>query len=126
MKSFRDEVMDARTFLSKKEADYLLSAGLCQRVSQRDVLVLTPDGPIDNNYRYDNECARHKVVDMVGDFSLTDCDWVGVFESYRGGHALNAECMRQLLDNTILLDESFIPQNSDLMLIKRAMQNRAA
>ncbi|MDR1484253.1 MAG: UDP-3-O-acyl-N-acetylglucosamine deacetylase [Planctomycetaceae bacterium] len=124
--TFRDEIMNARTFLSKREADYLLAAGLCQRVSPRDVLVLTPDGPIDNNYRYDNECARHKVLDMVGDFSLSDCDWVGMFESYRGGHSLNAECTRQLLDNTILLDESFVPKNSDLMLIKQEMQNRAA
>ncbi|MDR2641457.1 MAG: UDP-3-O-acyl-N-acetylglucosamine deacetylase [Planctomycetaceae bacterium] len=124
--SFQNEVAAARTFLSKKEADCLLSAGLCQRVSPRDVLVLTPEGPIDNNYRYDNECARHKVLDMVGDFSLTDCDWIGTFESYRGSHSLNAECVRQLLDNTILLDESFVPKNSDLILIKQEMQNRAA
>ncbi|MDR2761429.1 MAG: UDP-3-O-acyl-N-acetylglucosamine deacetylase [Planctomycetaceae bacterium] len=124
--TFRDEIMDARTFLSKKEADYLLAAGLCQRVTPKDVLVLTPEGPIDNNYRYNNECARHKVLDMVGDFSLTDCDWVGTFDSYRGGHSLNAECVRQLLENTILLDESFVPKNSDLMHIKQELQNRAA
>ncbi|MDR1479877.1 MAG: UDP-3-O-acyl-N-acetylglucosamine deacetylase [Planctomycetaceae bacterium] len=124
--SFHNEIMDARTFLSKNEADCLLAAGLCQRVSPRDVLVLTPDGPIDNNYRYDNECARHKVLDMVGDFSLTDCDWVGNFESYRGGHSLNAECVKQLLENTILLDEDFVPNNSDLMHLKQELQNRAA
>jgi UDP-3-O-acyl N-acetylglucosamine deacetylase len=124
--SFRDEIMDARTFLSKVEADCLLSAGLCQRVTPRDVLVLTPEGPIENNYRYDNECARHKVLDMVGDFSLTDCDWVGSFESYRGSHSLNAECVRQLLENTILLDESFVPKNSDLMHLKQELQKRAA
>lgn len=124
--SFCSEIMDARTFLSKNEADYLLAAGLCQRVTPQDVLVLTPSGPIDNNYRYNNECARHKVLDMVGDFSLTDCDWCGVFDSYRGGHALNAECVRQLLDNTILLDESFVPKNSNLMNIKQELQNRAA
>ncbi|MDR2171273.1 MAG: UDP-3-O-acyl-N-acetylglucosamine deacetylase [Planctomycetaceae bacterium] len=124
--SFQDEIMNARTFLSKVEADYLIAAGLCQRVTPRDVLVLTTEGPIDNNYRYDNECARHKVLDMIGDFSLTDCDWAGVFESYRGGHSLNAECVRQLLDNTILLDESFVPKNSDLMNVKQELQKRAA
>ncbi|MDR1924046.1 MAG: UDP-3-O-acyl-N-acetylglucosamine deacetylase [Planctomycetaceae bacterium] len=124
--TFQQEVMDARTFLNKCEADYLLSSGLCQRVTPRDVLVLTPEGPIDNKYRYENECARHKVLDMIGDFSLVDCDWVGMFESYRGGHSLNAECVRQLLDNSMLLDESFVPKNSDLMIIKRELQNHAA
>ncbi|MDR2754201.1 MAG: UDP-3-O-acyl-N-acetylglucosamine deacetylase [Planctomycetaceae bacterium] len=117
---FCDEIMSCRTFLSKREADYLLEQGLCQRVTPKDVLVLTEYGPLDNTFRFSNECARHKILDMVGDFSLADCDWVGSFESWRGGHSLNAECVKQLLENTILLDESFLSKRKDLTL------NRAA
>ena len=124
--SFREEIMSCRTFVSKQEADYLLGQGLCGRVAASDVLVLDDGGPIDNAFRFRNECARHKILDMVGDFSLTSCDWIGTFESYRGSHSLNAECVRQLLDNSLLLDESFLPHSSELVRIKRELLRRAA
>jgi len=69
-------------------------------------------GPIENSFRYDNECARHKTLDMIGDFALLGYDVIGTFESFRGSHSLNAECVRQLLDKTMLLDaDSFALQN---------------
>lgn len=124
--SFREEIVTSRTFLAKHEADYLIEMGLCHRVTPKDVLVLAPQGPIDNEFRFDDECARHKVLDMIGDFALTDCDWIGTFESHRGGHALNAECLRQLLDNTLLLDETFVSRQSEIMALKRQLLEKAA
>lgn len=123
--SFCNEIAPCRTFLSKQEADALLEQGLCHRVTPKDVIVLGEDGPIDNAFRFENECARHKILDMVGDFSLCDCDWVGVFESQRGGHSTNAECMRQLIENTILLDETFISRRSNLMKQKEELLKAA-
>ena len=101
---FRDELSQTRTFIAQHEADTLLAQGLCQRVTPQNVLVLTETGPLENNFRYDNECARHKTLDMVGDFALLGYDLVGTVESVRGGHSLNAECVRQLLEKTMLLD----------------------
>ena len=101
--NFCNELARTRTFIAKYEADTLLEQGLCQRVTPKNVLVLTEKGPIENNFLYENECARHKTLDMVGDFALLGCDVVGTFESFRGGHRLNAECVRQLLDKTMLL-----------------------
>ena len=124
--SFRKEIMPCRTFLTKVEADYLLSQGLCGRVKAGDVLVLGKNGPIDNSFLFRNECARHKILDMIGDFSLTSCDWIGTFESYRGGHSLNAECVRQLLDNSLLLDESFLPESGELLRVKQGLLKHAA
>ena len=34
------------------------------------MLVIGEDGPIDNEYRFDNEPARHKILDIVGDLYL--------------------------------------------------------
>ena len=124
--NFCRDIMACRTFLAKHEADYLLKMGLCSRVSPQDVLVLTPEGPLENEYRYVDECARHKILDMVGDFALVDCDWIGTFESCRGGHALNSECVKHLLENTLLLDDSFISQFSDIMAAKQELLDRAA
>jgi len=109
--NFREELAMTRTFIAKHEADTLLAQGLCKRVTPQNVLVLTDDGPIDNSFLYENECARHKTLDMVGDFALLGCDLVGTFESFRGGHSLNAECVRQLLEKTMLLDPESVGQS---------------
>lgn len=110
--NFRDELALTRTFIAKKEADLLLANGLCRRVTPQNVLVLTEDGPVENHFRYENECARHKTLDMVGDFALLGCDVIGTFESFRGGHRLNAECVRHILDKTLLLDETYMNKKS--------------
>ncbi|MDR0869258.1 MAG: UDP-3-O-acyl-N-acetylglucosamine deacetylase [Planctomycetaceae bacterium] len=122
---FSSGIAACRTFLSKGEADYLLEKGLCQRVTPKDVIVLGEHGPIENEFRFNDECARHKILDMVGDFSLCNCDWVGEFSSSRGGHSINAECVRQLLDKTMLLDETFLSRRSNLMLQREEMLKAA-
>jgi UDP-3-O-acyl N-acetylglucosamine deacetylase len=106
---FCDELARTRTFIAQHEADALLAQGLCQRVTPQNVLVLSESGLVDNNFLYENECARHKTLDMIGDFALLGCDLVGTVESFRGGHSLNAECVRQLLDKTMFLKaEDFV------------------
>jgi len=110
---FCSELALTRTFVARHEADALLAQGLCQRVTPQNVLVLTESGPLENSFRYENECARHKTLDMVGDFMLLGHDLVGTFESVRGGHALNAECVRQLLEKTMLLDTEHFHQGQD-------------
>ncbi len=100
--TFEKEIVSARTYLMFQEAQYLLDHGLCQRVQARDVLVFDQEGPIDNTLRYENECARHKILDMVGDFALAGCDWVGEFHAHRTGHHHNAETIKELLISTDL------------------------
>jgi len=107
-RNFYNELAHTRTFIAQYEAEALLAQGLCQRVTPKNVLVLTEEGPIENSFRYENECARHKTLDMVGDFALLGCDLVGTFESCRGGHSLNAECVRKLFDQTMLLNTESI------------------
>ena len=98
--SFRRELAGSRTFMHKSEADWLLAQGLGRRVSFRDLLVFGQEGPIDNRLRFADECARHKLLDMVGDLALAGCDLVGRFTAYRSGHRLNAELVRVLLEET--------------------------
>jgi UDP-3-O-[3-hydroxymyristoyl] N-acetylglucosamine deacetylase/UDP-3-O-[3-hydroxymyristoyl] N-acetylglucosamine deacetylase/3-hydroxyacyl-[acyl-carrier-protein] dehydratase len=103
---FRKQLACARTYVTREEADMLRSHGLGTRATAKDVLVFDHGGPIDNALHFPNECARHKVLDMIGDLSLGGCDWVGEFTGYRSGHQLNAELLRQLLQD----DESKAPK----------------
>ena len=92
--TFRREFAPARTFMLKEEADWLLAQGLGKRATLADLLVFDADGPIDNELRFRDECARHKVLDLVGDLALAGCDVVGHIVAHRSGHRLNAEMVR--------------------------------
>lgn len=94
---FRQQVATSRTFMLEEEAKWLLAQGLGKRVAHQDVLVFNDEGPIDNETRFDDECVRHKILDLIGDLSLAGCDLVGDFVAHRSGHRLNAELVKVLL-----------------------------
>jgi UDP-3-O-acyl N-acetylglucosamine deacetylase len=96
-KSFQQELAPARTFIMEEEAQWLRERGLGTRVTSRDLLVFGPDGPIDNPLRFEDECVRHKALDLVGDLALAGCDLVGQFIAYKSGHRQNADLVRILL-----------------------------
>ncbi|HEY2882850.1 MAG TPA: UDP-3-O-acyl-N-acetylglucosamine deacetylase [Pirellulales bacterium] len=95
--TFRSELAAARTFMLKEEADWLLAQGLGERATLADLLVFDDAGPIENELRFRDECARHKVLDLVGDLALAGCDIIGHFIAHRSGHRLNADMVRVLL-----------------------------
>jgi UDP-3-O-acyl N-acetylglucosamine deacetylase len=96
-RTFREELASARTFILAEEAQWLRQRGLGSRVTSKDLLVFGPEGPIDNDLRMENECVRHKALDLVGDLALAGCDLVGQFIAYKSGHRLNAELIKVLL-----------------------------
>jgi UDP-3-O-[3-hydroxymyristoyl] N-acetylglucosamine deacetylase len=94
---FHTNLAPSRTFMLESEAAEIKARGLGQRASFRDLLVFGPQGPIDNQLRFPDECVRHKMLDMVGDLALAGCDLVGRFVAYRSGHRLNAELVRAIV-----------------------------
>lgn len=95
--SFRTELAPARTFILEEEAKWLRERGLGLRVTNKDLLVFGQEGLQDNELRFENECVRHKALDLVGDLALAGCELVGQFIAYRSGHRLNAELVKVLL-----------------------------
>lgn len=95
--SFRQELAPARTFLLEEEAQWLRSRGLGTRVTNQDLLVYGPEGVIDNSLRFDDECVRHKALDLVGDLALAGCEIAGHVTAFKTGHRLNAELVKVLL-----------------------------
>lgn len=95
--AFRDELSDCRSFVLKREADAFVQKGLGTHLTPRDLLVFGEHGPIDNSLRYENECARHKALDLVGDLALTGYEIVGRIVAYRSSHKLNSALAAELL-----------------------------
>lgn len=95
--TFRNDLAASRTFILEDEAEWLRSQGLGTRVTFRDLLVIGDQGPIDNTFRFTDECVRHKTLDLVGDLALSGCDLMGHFIAHCSGHRLNADLVRILL-----------------------------
>lgn len=93
---FASDIAGARTFVTADQAAMLRSQGVASHVTNQDLVVLGPDGPVDNTFRFDNECARHKTLDLIGDLALAGVDLAGHFVSYRGGHILNGRMASEL------------------------------
>jgi UDP-3-O-acyl-N-acetylglucosamine deacetylase len=69
---------------------------LAQHVTTRDLLVFADDGPVDNSLRFEDECPRHKALDLLGDLALAGFDLVGRIVAHRSGHQLNGRLAQAL------------------------------
>lgn len=97
-KSFTQELENMRTFVLEREIQQLRSVGLGLQTTPQDLLVLREDGtPIDTCLRAPNECARHKLLDMIGDFALLGCDLHASVRGHRSGHSLNHQAVESIL-----------------------------
>ncbi|WP_152052248.1 UDP-3-O-acyl-N-acetylglucosamine deacetylase [Tautonia marina] len=94
---FLREIAPARTFLLAAEAEALRASGIGSRTSEADLLIFGSDGLIGNSLRFPDECARHKLLDVMGDLALIGKDLVGHVVAHRSGHSLNVELARALL-----------------------------
>jgi UDP-3-O-[3-hydroxymyristoyl] N-acetylglucosamine deacetylase len=103
--SFRDELASSRTFLLEQEAQWLLDQGLGTRVTKKDLLIFDEEGPIENELRHEDECVRHKMLDLVGDLALMGCDVIGHVVAHRSGHRLNAELAKALIQENEVIHQ---------------------
>lgn len=91
-------IAPARTFSLEHEASQMQAAGLFTHLSPRDMLVIGEHGPIENSYRFEDECARHKLLDLIGDLALIGQPLIARISATRSGHALAHEAARVILD----------------------------
>lgn len=96
--SYAREVAPARTFCTEAEAAAMAKAGLFRHLTPRDMLVIGPQGPIDNAYRFENEPARHKLLDLIGDLALVGCPIQAEIVAHKAGHALNHAMARAIIE----------------------------
>lgn len=94
--TFEKHLAKARTFLLEAEAKQFQARKIGSHLGPRDILVINSDGPIKNNFRFPDECVRHKIVDLIGDLALTEYTIKGRIVAYRSGHRLNHQLAKKL------------------------------
>lgn len=90
----------ARTYGFMRDYDYLLKNNLARGASLANVLVLGDD-EVENKdgMRFADECVRHKLLDLLGDFFLCGMRLQAEIIAYKSGHALNAAAVRALMQH---------------------------
>jgi UDP-3-O-acyl-N-acetylglucosamine deacetylase len=76
---FIEQLAPARTFVFEHEAQEMRARGLGKHLTPRDLLVIAHDGPVENQFRFPNECVRHKILDLIGDLYLVGRPIYGAF-----------------------------------------------
>ena len=114
--NFIEDIARARTFGFAKDIQYLQSQNLAMGASLQNAIglddhkVLNPEG-----LRFDNEFARHKILDAMGDMMVSGYNILGKYESFAGSHNLNYQLTTKLLSDS---------KNYDLVAVE-TLQSRA-
>jgi UDP-3-O-[3-hydroxymyristoyl] N-acetylglucosamine deacetylase len=95
---FRREVCRARTFGCMSDVARLWSSGFALGASFENSVVFDETRLLNTEgLRYRDECARHKVLDVIGDLALAGLPLLGAYRSVRGGHKLNHAVLTALM-----------------------------
>ena len=96
--SYAKEVARARTFGFMQDVEAMRAAGLGLGGSLQNAIVLDETRILNSEgLRYDNEFAKHKVLDAIGDLYLLGHPLIGKYTAFKSGHALNNALSRALL-----------------------------
>lgn len=96
--AYTKEVARARTFGFMHEVEALRNHGLALGGSLDNAIVMDEFRVLNTDgLRYEDEFAKHKVLDAIGDLYLLGHPIIGAFEAYKSGHALNNRLLRELL-----------------------------
>ncbi len=92
--SYKNYISRARTFGFVSELENLHSKGLARGASIRNAVVMNDYHVMnEDQLRYEDECARHKVLDAIGDIYLLGHPLIGSFSAHKSGHYLNNQLL---------------------------------
>ena len=101
--NFLKEIAPARTFATDSVEQQFRERSIGGGVTDDNAVVVRSDGTVqkplsqeETNLRFPEECARHKVLDLLGDLMLTNMDLQANIVAIRSGHDLNAAFAKRL------------------------------
>lgn len=94
--SFEQTLAPARTFALEREVEWLRANGLARGGSLDNALVVLAEG-FSSPLRLDQEMARHKCLDLVGDLYLLGRPLLAQVFAVKAGHRWHVELVRKML-----------------------------
>ena len=102
---YAQEIAPARTFGFAHELDQMRDMGLIRGASLENAIcfdergVRNPDG-----LRFEDECCRHKALDLIGDLALIGKPLLGHVIAERAGHAMHTALVARIMSDPTLYE----------------------
>jgi UDP-3-O-[3-hydroxymyristoyl] N-acetylglucosamine deacetylase len=102
---YANEIAPARTFGFEHELDQMRDMGLIRGASLDNAIcfnhtrVQNPGG-----LRFEDECCRHKALDLIGDLALIGKPLLGHVIAERAGHAMHAALVARIMSDPTLYE----------------------
>ncbi len=96
VESFQTAIAPARTFGLADQVEQLRAAGLIKGGSLENALVCDRIKWLNPPLRFENEPARHKILDLLGDLSLLGTIPQAHYIAYKASHKLHVELARAI------------------------------
>ena len=94
--SFKEEIAPARTFGFLKDIERLEKMGLVSGGRLSNCILIDDEKIVNTELRFPDEFARHKILDIVGDFYLLGRPIRGMVTAHMTGHADNIALLREM------------------------------
>ncbi len=127
--TFEKEIAPSRTFCTEKEARELPGQGFGLGANTGNTLVVREDGSHQSSLRFPDECARHKVLDILGDFMFLGFPVLGRVAGLRSGHGLNqklVEAIRAQKENKLPIDtegiKKILPHREPFLFVDQIVE----
>jgi len=93
---FKAEIAPARTFGFMRDIEKLQTMGLAGGGKLNNCIIIGDDKIINTDLRFANEFARHKILDILGDFYLLGRPIRGAITACMTGHSDNIALLKQI------------------------------
>ncbi len=95
---YKRDIARARTFGFTKDVEAMRSRGLTLGGSMDNAIVVDDSRVLNaGGLRYDDEFAKHKILDAIGDLYNVGHPMLAQYTGFKSGHALNNLLLRELL-----------------------------
>lgn len=96
--TFVNEIAPARTFCFRHEVDALKAQGLGKGGTE-NVVIIDDHGVPDHPPRLEDEMARHKILDLIGDLYLLGSLPRAHIIAFKSGHDLNTKLIQRIAES---------------------------
>lgn len=110
--TFIKEISPCRTFCFYREVEALMDKGLIQGGSLENAVVIGDEAILSKEgLRFENEFARHKILDLIGDLYLLGIRLEGHVIAMKSGHSLNVKLAQTIKDITLNPSSTITTEN---------------
>jgi UDP-3-O-[3-hydroxymyristoyl] N-acetylglucosamine deacetylase len=102
---YASEIAFARTFGWEDDLDQMRNMGLIRGASLENAVCFTRHGALNpEGLRAQDECCRHKALDLIGDLALLGRPLLGHVIAERAGHKLHAALVARIMSDSSLYE----------------------